>query len=153
MQTRSGCTLSAGSARGPRPSCVTAQFHRPEKARMGVPGVSASCSGSFLPRFYAIRSPFSRVQVKSYYPLCDRRLNVLKSGRWIGPKCVGWRADLGLSANVLDRGLCRKSYPHFRENRYKHPAPFRCPRKKPVFSMPLGATFSTPDPDFCLTLD
>ena len=54
--------------------------------------------------FYAIRNPFLRVQVKSYYPLCDRLLNVLKTGRWIGPKCVGWRADLGLSAQVSDRG-------------------------------------------------
>ena len=58
----------------------------------------------FPAHFYAIRNPFLRVQVKSYYPLCDRLLNVLKTGRWIGPKCVGWRADLGLSAKVSDRG-------------------------------------------------
>ncbi len=88
VQTRSGCTLSAGAARGPRPSCVTAQFHSPAEARTGAPGVSASCPGFFV-RFYAFRTSFLRAQVKSHYPLYDRRLKALEIGCWIGPKCVG----------------------------------------------------------------
>ena len=60
------------------------------KSQDGSARVSASCPGPFSPRFYAVRSPFSRAQVKSYYPLCDRCLKALEIGRWIGPKCVGW---------------------------------------------------------------
>lgn len=34
---------------------------------------------------------------------------------------------------MSDRGLCRKSYPHFRRNRYKHLAALRHSRKKLCF--------------------
>lgn len=71
------------------------------KSQDGSTGVSASCPGLFCPRFYAFRISFLRAQVKSYCSLCDRCLKALETGNWIGPKCVGWWADLGLSAGKL----------------------------------------------------
>ena len=81
------------------------------KSQDGSVGVSASCPGPFCPRFYAVRSPFSRAQVKSYYPLCDRRLDALKIGCWISPKCVGWWANLGLSIKFV--------FHHFSDNAHR----------------------------------
>ena len=71
------------------------------KSQDGSAGVSAFCPGFFV-HFYAFRTPFLRVQVKSYYPLCEQHPEALKAGRWIGPKCVGWWADLRLSVGILN---------------------------------------------------
>lgn len=89
------------------------------------------------------------MQAKSYYPLCDHLLKALKTGRSTGPKCVGWQADLGVSAKVSARVLCRKSYPHFRKNRYKTPCPFPTPTKKACVFNTSGICFLRLTPDFC----
>lgn len=43
--------------------------------------MSVSCPGFLHVQFYAFRTSFLGVQVKSYYPLYDYRLKALKTGR------------------------------------------------------------------------
>ena len=93
---------------GRRASCVTAQFHNSTEAKTGAPEYRPPAL-TFCAHLYAFRTSFLRVQVKSYCPLCDRRLEALKIGRWISPKCVGWWADLrGIyieMASLFSRGI------------------------------------------------
>jgi len=62
---------------GRRPSCVTAQFHSPAEARTGAPGCRPPAL-AFCVILYAVRSPFWRVQVKSYCPPIDHSRKALK---------------------------------------------------------------------------
>ena len=68
------------SQEGRRSSCVTAQFTVYQKPGTGAPECRPPAL-AFCVILYAVRSPFWRVQVKSYYPLCGLRLEALKIGR------------------------------------------------------------------------